>query len=319
VNDQFTISRNDETRRASSESPSSASPVTAVAHVLSRHMPDYSVEFVRLLGEGLENEAYEVNGELVLRFSKAPDAAREVRREARLLRIVLELSPLPTPEPQFTSEVDGCLGYFKLPGVTVLDVPAGRRRALTIPIARSLGALLATLHSIPFARLADVVEVDRGALVDWRDEAEAGFRLLASHIPSGHHPRIKAFFDAGVPAEADMLVFSHNDLGIEHVLVDGSASTVTGIIDWTDAAIVDPAHDFGRIYRDLGPAALDAALDSYGVGPEPPEQLRSRAEFFARCSVFEDLGHGVDTEDFRYVDKSLGALNWLFPAVGDGV
>jgi len=30
---------------------------------------------------------------------------------------------------------------------------------------------------------------------------------------------------------------------------------VTGIIDWSDAAIVDPAHDFGLLHRDLGPAA----------------------------------------------------------------
>jgi aminoglycoside phosphotransferase (APT) family kinase protein len=43
-------------------------------------------------------------------------------------------------------------------------------------------------------------------------------------------------------------VFSHNDLGIEHVLIDPGTWTVTGIIDWSDAAIVDPAIDFGLLY-----------------------------------------------------------------------
>ena len=51
-----------------------------------------------------------------------------------------------------------------------------------------------------------------------------------------------------MPADAESLAFSHNDLGIEQVLVDGSVSTATVVIDWTDAAIVDPAHDFGRVF-----------------------------------------------------------------------
>ncbi len=56
------------------------------------------------------------------------------------------------------------------------------------------------------------------------------------------------------------------------MLVDPDTWEVTGIIDWSDAAIVDPAYDFGLLYRDLGPRA------------------RRRA----------------------YVDKSLAALEWLF-------
>ncbi len=53
--------------------------------------------------------------------------------------------------------------------------------------------------------------------------------------------------------------------GIEHVLVEPGTATVTGIIDWSDAAMVDPAYDVGLLYRDLGPVALDALLRS-GVG-----------------------------------------------------
>jgi aminoglycoside phosphotransferase (APT) family kinase protein len=41
-------------------------------------------------------------------------------------------------------------------------------------------------------------------------------------------------------AERAELVLSHNDLGIEHVLVDPATLEVTGVVDWSDAAIVDP-------------------------------------------------------------------------------
>ena len=72
------------------------------------------------------------------------------------------------------------------------------------------------------------------------------------------------------------------------------------------AALVDPAYDYGLLFRDLGPAALPP-----GDHLEPG--IRERAAFFARCSVLEDLAYGVETGRKRYADKSTAALTWLFP------
>jgi aminoglycoside phosphotransferase (APT) family kinase protein len=105
-------------------------------------------------------------------------------------------------------------------------------------------------------------------------------------------------------------VFSHNDLGIEHVLVDPDTGAITGIIDRSDAAMVDPAYDVGLLYRDLGPVALDAILRSEpGAGDDG---LRERAVFYARCNVLEDLAYGYEAGRPEYVDKSLAALRRLF-------
>jgi len=96
------------------------------------------------------------------------------------------------------------------------------------------------------------------------------------------------------------------------VLIDPATWAVTGIVDWSDAAITDPAYDFGLLYRDLGPAALAAGLASYRAGDV--SGIRERAVFYARCAVLEDLAHGVATGQDAYVSKSLAALGWLFPA-----
>jgi hypothetical protein len=80
------------------------------------------------VGEGSDNLAYEVDGELIVRWSKEPDpAARAARvdREARLLAAVASISPLPVPVPSFTVAEQGCLAYRKLPGVPLLDLPSG--------------------------------------------------------------------------------------------------------------------------------------------------------------------------------------------------
>ena len=77
--------------------------------------------------------------------------------------------------------------------------------------------------------------------------------------------------------------------------------------------MVDAAYDFGLICRDLGPTALDAALDSYRTRFAADPAIGDRALFYARCSVFEDLAYGLHPEHRMYFDKSVTALTWLFP------
>jgi aminoglycoside phosphotransferase (APT) family kinase protein len=284
--------------------------------VLDAHLPGYRVASVVPSGEGLDNVAFEVNGELIVRFSREPDPVRRAaraEREARLLAAVAGSSPVPVPVPTFTVAELGCLAYFEIPGVPLLDLPAppashGRS------IAGTLGELLTALHALPIDRLDGLVELDDQPLAEWLREAADTWPAIASEVPATYREPVTAFLAAAPPADGHTPVFSHNDLGIEHVLVDPDSWAVTGVIDWSDAAIVDPAYDFGLLLRDLGPAALDAALASYRTDRNDVAALRERALFYARCSVFEDLAYGLGTGQDRYVHKCLAALAWLFPA-----
>ncbi|MFF2367280.1 phosphotransferase family protein [Streptomyces sp. NPDC058122] len=285
--------------------------------VVVRHLRGCRIGSVVPLGEGQDNLAYEVNGELVVRFSKEPDLARRtalVGREARVLAAVAGISPLPVPEPAFTVAEQGCLAYRKLPGVPLLDMPRHRRSAHGASIAATLGGLLTALHAVPVERLAGVVDADHQPPAEWLHEAAETYVTVAGRIPAACRRPVEAFLEAAPPHDEWTPAFSHNDLGIEHVLIDPVAWTVTGIIDWSDAAIVDPAYDFGLLHRDLGPAATRAAISGYRTDANDLAALGERATFYARCSFFEDLAHGIETEQGKYVDKSLAALQWLFPA-----
>ena len=128
-------------------------------------------------------------------------------------------------------------------------------------------------------------------------------------VPAQHRAAVEAFLGEAPPEPAPDLVLAHDDLGIEHVLVDPDTHAVTGVIDWTDAALVDPAVDPGRILRDLGPDALDTALTRCGR-----PDLRDRALFYARCMALDDLAFGVGTTWDADAVKAVEALPWLFPA-----
>jgi aminoglycoside phosphotransferase (APT) family kinase protein len=291
--------------------------VAAVGRMVAAHLPGCRVDSVVPVGEGLDHLAVEVNGELIVRWSKEPDPATRaagVDREARLLAAVTAISPLPVPEPVFTVPEQGCLAYRKLPGLPLLDLPAPQRSAHGGSVAAILGELLCALHAAPVEQLAALVGVDDQPLAQWQREAAETYATVARAVPLVHRRVVEAFLEAPLPAGGWTAVFSHNDLGIEHVLVDPGTGMVTGVIDWGDAAIVDPAIDVGLLWRDLGPAAARAVLGSYRIEVNDLATLEGRAVFYARCRVFEDLAYGLQTGRDRYVGKSLAALAWLFPA-----
>ncbi|GAB3830421.1 hypothetical protein GCM10028799_57630 [Kribbella italica] len=269
-----------------------------VHHLVSVGLPGRTIRTVTQLGAGLDNIAYEVNRELVVRIAREPDS---VRREGALLARVGEMSPLPVPEPLFVLAEDNCLGYRKVSGTPLIQLPIVDRAPYAASVGSELGRFLTVPQTSGTDRWDGLVSIDDEPPADWRDQAAEHFAEVAEVLTPGPQRRIESFLRAPLPSQAQELAFSHNDLGIEHVLVAPGTGKVTGVIDWSDAAVCDPARDFGLILRDLGPAALDVALGQHPTGG----RLRDRARFYAGCSLLEDLHYGLETDRPLYVHKSL--------------
>ncbi|MFC7613809.1 phosphotransferase [Actinokineospora soli] len=136
-------------------------------------------------------------------------------------------------------------------------------------------------------------------------------RVLPRHRPRPHRraaPRRRGLPRRGTTPVGTPLVFSHNDLGAEHLLADGG--TVVGVIDWTDASVSDPARDFSRLHRDFGPATHDAVLQHY-QGPYGPADAE-RTRFFARCGLLEDAAYGLRTGADAYLRAALASFPHTF-------
>jgi aminoglycoside phosphotransferase (APT) family kinase protein len=276
--------------------------VEDIRGLVAAHMPGYEARSVRRLGEGWINVAYEINGELIVRLRKKDDPMT-VEAEARLLEFVAGISPLPVPRPAFTAAERKCLAYFKVPGAPLSELSFAERAQHVAEISATVDAFLRRIQAVPLEEAAELVKTDAQPPAGWLADAKELYAQIRPHVPQKHWPAIDRFFESGPTGHPDRLVFSHNDLGIEHVLVDPNTWQVVGIIDWGDAAITDPAYDYGLLYRDLGPTTIEAI----------PDELRERAEFYARCNVFEDLAYGIEHERAGYVESSLASMEWLFP------
>jgi aminoglycoside phosphotransferase (APT) family kinase protein len=252
------------------------------------------------LGEGQDHVAHLVGDNLVVRFASGEHSPEQLAREALVLEFVAGLTDLAVPRPAFVDTELGCLAYERVPGVPLIELPEATRTRAARSVGHELGRLLKALHAVEPARVHDLVDRDDRPLDAWLEDARRDYEAVT--IPETYRPRVETFLASTPPSRSDGLVFSHNDLGIEHVLVDPISLEVTGIIDWSDAALCDPAYDLGLIFRDLGEDALDGGT------------LTERVRFYARCALLEDLAYGISSGRREYAAKSLAALPWVFPA-----
>lgn len=264
----------------------SATTLERAMSALRAHAPQLAAAEVAELGHGLDHTAF-VGGDLVLRVADAGD----VGREARLLERLAPQVSLPIPIPRFVDADAGVLAYEQLPGWPLLG------RCPPADAAQRIGRFLRELHAIDPATVEDLAPTETAGPGEWLEGLDGPEDLLW-------------VVQASRPEPVRQRVVAHADLGAEHILELGGA--LTGVIDWSDAAITDPALDFARLYRDFGPGFLAATLKAYGPFPEALERI----EFFARCAALEDLAFGERTGRRAYAANAQRSFGWLFPQRG---
>lgn len=281
--------------------------ISDIRVLLDAHLPGYAVRSVRELGSGLDNEVYLVNDDLVVRGAKQPDPDA-TRREVTLLASMRLITPVPVPEVLFSDEQAGVIGYRRLPGEPLhgLHLASGGLGRF----AELMGRLLGAMHAVPPADLHNVAEVDTYPLRSWLEDTASDYADVREHLTAGDRRLVEEFLARTPPAEPVVLSFCHNDLGAEHILGDPETGEITGILDWTDAAITDPAHDLALLYRDLGPRVFERVLGAYGRPVD--DGFRERAAFYARCALIEDIAYGLSTGPRRYATIALANLARTF-------
>lgn len=286
-----------------------------VPRLLARVRPGEEVESLVQLGEGTDHVAYEVNWELIVRFVTDPDPAgraEHLRTEAGVLAEVKALTPPAVPEPLHVVPEDGVMIYRKIPGTPLLHLRSDLPHLDLATFGQVMGEFLGRLHQAPVAAFEDFAPREDATLDEWRGHAQQEYDDVIDWVPITLRPSVETFLAQPPPAEPQVATFCHNDLGIEHILVDPNGLAVSGIIDWADAAITDPAVDLAKLYRDLGPQALASILANYSGMGEGIETFRRRVEFLARCTVFDDMSYGLLPGHDAYLQQGISALHWLF-------
>lgn len=264
----------------------------------------------RVVSRGDENLVIDVADEFIVRVNVQPTPHRAVAvaTESRLLARLRPELDVAVPDFLVTDEVAGVVVYRKLPGQPYLLSTRRSSSELGSPaLTDRLGTVLRTLR-----RLSDVVDLphDDHPLELWLVETTSTANRIDPYLPADQRGQIWRFLATPPPANPVHRTLCHNDLGAEHLLVDPPSGELSGIIDWTDAALTDPARDLALIYRDLGPGAATAVARIAGIG-EP--SLLERTAFLARCKWIEDYAYGIDQPGrAQYLDNAHKTFRHTF-------
>ncbi len=264
-------------------------------HVASalRRLPELADLPITLLGSGSAHVAFDVGGRYVARFPR--DVTADLAPEARLLS---RLAPcLPIPVPRYIHADARLAIYEKLPGTPALGVP------VTPGVARHVGAFLRALHDVDRDACPELPVDHDPTLGDWASEAMDELDTILDLVGD----RWRARLAARPPGDVALRPI-HGDFAAEHILLDDGAAT--GIIDWSDAAVGDPARDLAGLVHWGGEEALDHALQAYGA---VDAATRERARWYAMCRGISDVAFGLDEGKPEYVTAGLAALDRLSP------
>lgn len=251
-----------------------------------------------VLGLGFGSLVVETAGGVVFRLARNRTAGEGHAREVRFLPVLRQRSSVPIPNPEWyappsTQFSFGIIGYHKLPGTPL--TPAQLRTADQESIASALGRFLWDLHNFPIgeAQALGVSGPDEQSvkLESLRDRSLPIWRQL---LTGGEYRLLTAWWDSLI-VDPQMGEYApavcHGDMWYENILMDDAGRTITGILDFENVEIGDPAQDFAtQLY--LGEAFATRVLYIYralGGGVD--------AQFLHRMQRFWELREAVIPED----------------------
>ena len=247
---------------------------------------------LRKLAEGWDNSVWVADERYAFRFPRREVAIPGLEREIAVLPKLAPLLPLPVPLPAFvgvpTEEYAWpFFGAELIPGVEagVAELDDEARLAVGLELA----AFLRALHAV---ELDEPLPLDQNGRTDMvkrvglaREELDELARLGLWRAPSELNRFLEEALSLPAP-EAPAVV--HGDLHFRHLLVEGRAAS--GVIDWGDVCVADPAIDLALFWSFVPPQGREAFLDAYGPVNEP-QLLRARVLSIQLCAVLAHYGH----------------------------
>jgi aminoglycoside phosphotransferase (APT) family kinase protein len=273
-----------------------------VAAIIAAALPGYEPRAVAVNEDGWDSVVVEVDGLWIVRVARSEEVGRVYRTEQRLLAA---LAPtLSVAVPDFTRVGPTFCVYRKLPGARLDAHGAGPE------LGESVGGFLRALHAFPVERAAAL-----GVGEAW--EADGVDRLEAAVLPllaPDERRRGELLVDALHDLRFEPTLV-HADLGPEHILCSGGR--VTGVLDWSDTGVGDPALDLGWLLLHASQPFADALASVYGVD----EELAARAEVYERLFAWHEVAYGLRIGRPEWVESGLAGVRRRLPgpeaATGD--
>lgn len=294
-----------------------------VYQAVQTHIPIIRESEIRFLYHGTHN-VYDVKDEYIFRFPGTIFSCEErkqlVQRETTLLRALKPHLSVRIPDPKFVDAAseNPHMGYRKLPGASLHrffdNTSVEKKRHL----GETLGHFLGQLHDLNLDELTEGEIESSFSPGGDRDDHRCFFERIQKEVYPNLSESQKEwteilfhdFLDCDENFDYDPGLV-HCDFDTTNILVNPSTLEVTGIIDFEETRMYDPAADF--LFQDEGEDFLKAMLKAYPRRIEA--QLPHRMSFRLGKCPFIYILSGIDfglkeMVSYGYRDLNEMIENW---------
>ncbi|MEJ7688951.1 MAG: phosphotransferase [Nocardioidaceae bacterium] len=243
---------------------------------------------------GWDARAELVEDRWVDRTPRRPQVEPRMRREAQLMPWLAPQLPLPVAVPAIVEESPLRVRHELVPGGPCPGTDPRHGEAV--------GSFLAALHGVDTVAAVALGIPDAEASYSEAQATRDRCRgEVLPRLPATDHPAATALLDR-MSIRPTRTCLVHADLGPDHVRVVGGE--VTGIIDWMDAHIGDPALDLSWVLHGTS-AEFGAAV---ATGYRVDEEQTRRALDWHLMGPWHEVVHGVDTGQPHLVDGGMAGV-----------
>ncbi|HZG96008.1 MAG TPA: phosphotransferase [Mycobacteriales bacterium] len=250
-------------------------------------------------------------GDWLLRFPRRPEVVDELVREQRVLDAIAPLLPVAVPRSRPVGVLEDGTPFFAHPLIPgePLDEPTARLGL----VVSQLAGLLHALHAVPARQVTDlgVPVLDAGATRRWVHEtAGRAVTDVLPLLPGSLRTAAAADWDAILAEVAGWSfapVVCHGALYPSNILVQRGRGVVTGVLDWADVRVGDPAADLAGIAAAMAPG-IDLSIAMSYADDDGAAELVGRARVMARISRYADVLTSAARPERRSADATLATL-----------
>ncbi|SDY29212.1 phosphotransferase family protein [Salimicrobium album] len=270
--------------------------------------PDLSIEEWHANDIGQNNNVFIVNNSLVFRFPKYEQGITQLKKEKEILEYIQNVVTIPVPYPIYEyfdtlKPREVFTGYNLIAGVPLWresleninkDEPIKR-------LASQLVTFLIELHSTS----KDALKLEDS---DPREEMSELFdkirNKLFPYIRKEAQDEITQSFSTFLNRKAFLNVKTtliHGDFGASNILWNPKSTRVSGIIDFGEAGLGDPAYDFAGILSSYGEDFFNVCIDLYPDGDE----ISERVKFYKSTFALQEALHGIENDDPQAFENGI--------------
>lgn len=302
--------------------------VEEILPAVRKFLPEIQSKSIHFFYHGTYN-VFEVNQEYIVRVAdrefRNANGINMLRRENTILNFLRNKLPLAIPEILYLSDLNEVplSIHRKIPGRSLVfisnQLSPMKKEKVAIEISKFLSVFHSEelmkdyLNSFPEEKrkLESNSNFNQTSKSFWRKRYEKAKNIAYQYLDQIQRDWLSDIFDNYLNDEENFAFsprVSHCDFDTSNILIEPNSSQLTGVIDFEECKIWDPAVDL--LFFDEGPEFMNAVLDNYAFSKQNNLLKRMKFYFCRTCVPYLVWGSvhnrpGMIDEGLRRIRKNM--------------